>query len=125
MSQLYDKPDDFDFDIVNFPFLDGDVPNATSYEFTICLNLMTRIARASIHVSVFNNHNKLCLNAQLLKQCCRYRTRKPHKTFPKFHHYHFDLTSKYKTGLKQLLQQNLPEPVFYGDLLYKLRRVIR
>ena len=22
----YDKQDDFDFDIVNFPFLDGDVP---------------------------------------------------------------------------------------------------
>ena len=25
-SKIYDKRDDFDFDIVNFPFLDGDVP---------------------------------------------------------------------------------------------------
>ena len=25
------KHDDFDFDIVNFPFLDGDIPRATSY----------------------------------------------------------------------------------------------
>ena len=25
-SKLYDKRDDFDFDIVIFPFLDGDVP---------------------------------------------------------------------------------------------------
>ena len=25
------KRDDFDFDIVNFPFLDGDVPCSTSY----------------------------------------------------------------------------------------------
>ena len=25
-SEIYDKRDDFDFDIVNFPFLDGDVP---------------------------------------------------------------------------------------------------
>ena len=24
-SKIYDKRDDFDFDIVNFPFLDGDV----------------------------------------------------------------------------------------------------
>ena len=24
--KIYDKRDDFDFDIVNFPFLDGDVP---------------------------------------------------------------------------------------------------
>ena len=30
-SQIYDKHDDFDFDIVNFPFLDGDVPRRTSY----------------------------------------------------------------------------------------------
>ena len=25
---MYDKRDDFDFDIVNFPFLDGDVPRS-------------------------------------------------------------------------------------------------
>ena len=25
-SKIYDKRDDFDFDIVNFPFLDGDIP---------------------------------------------------------------------------------------------------
>ena len=30
-SKIYDKRDDFDFDIVNFPFLDGDVPHSTSY----------------------------------------------------------------------------------------------
>ena len=28
-SKIYDKRDDFDFDIVNFPFLDGDVPRRT------------------------------------------------------------------------------------------------
>ena len=30
-SKIYDKRDYFDFDIVNFPFLDGDVPRSTSY----------------------------------------------------------------------------------------------
>ena len=30
-SKIYDKHDDFDFDIVNFPFLDGDVPPRASY----------------------------------------------------------------------------------------------
>ena len=29
-SKIHDKRDDFDFDIVNFPFLDGDVPRSTS-----------------------------------------------------------------------------------------------
>ena len=30
-AKIYDKRDDFDFDIVNFPSLDGDVPRSTSY----------------------------------------------------------------------------------------------
>ena len=29
--KIYDKRDDFDFEIVIFPFLDGDVPRSTSY----------------------------------------------------------------------------------------------
>ena len=29
--KIYDKRDDFDFEIVNFPFSDGDVPRSTSY----------------------------------------------------------------------------------------------
>ena len=38
-SKIYDKRDDFDFDIVNFPFLDGDVPYSTSYGFFFFLSL--------------------------------------------------------------------------------------
>ena len=30
-TKIYDKRDDFDFEIVNFPFLDGDVPCSTCY----------------------------------------------------------------------------------------------
>ena len=30
-TKICDKRDDFEFDIVNFPFLDGDVPRSTSY----------------------------------------------------------------------------------------------
>ena len=29
-SKIHEKRDDFDFDIVYFPFLDGDFPRATS-----------------------------------------------------------------------------------------------
>ena len=36
-TKIYDKRDDFDFDIVNFPFLDGDVPRRTSYGVYISL----------------------------------------------------------------------------------------
>ena len=30
-SKIYDKQDDFNFEIVNFPFLDGDGPQSPSY----------------------------------------------------------------------------------------------
>ena len=38
-TKIYDKQDDFDFYIVHFPFLDGDVPRSASYGVFIFLNL--------------------------------------------------------------------------------------
>ena len=32
--------------------------------------------------------------------------------------------SKYNTGLRSLLQQDLSEPEFYGDLVYKFRKIV-
>ena len=34
-SKIHDKWDDFNFEIVNFPFLGGDVPRSPSYVVTI------------------------------------------------------------------------------------------
>ena len=42
-TKIYDKRDDFDFDIVNFPFLDGDVPRRTSYR--VYISQLIRFAR--------------------------------------------------------------------------------
>ena len=44
-TKFYDKRDDFDFDIVNFPFLDGDVPRSTSY--SVYISQFIRFARVS------------------------------------------------------------------------------
>ena len=68
-TKIYDKRDDFDFDIVNFPFLDGDVPRRKSY--SVHISQLIRLARASSHVTDFDNRNKI-LTAKLLKQGCRY-----------------------------------------------------
>ena len=56
-TKIYDKRDDFDFKIVNFPFLDGDVPRSTSYGVYISQHI--RFARASSYVTDFNTCNKL------------------------------------------------------------------
>ena len=71
-SKIYDKRDDFDFVIVNFPFLDGDVPCSTSNG--VYISQLIRFARASSHVADLNTCNKL-LAQKLLKQGYRY-----HKT---------------------------------------------
>ena len=46
------------------------------------------------------------------------------KAFSKFYRRHFDIVSKYNVGLKTLLLQGLSEPEFYGDLVYKFRKII-
>ena len=38
-TKIYDKRYDFNFDIVNFPFLDGNVPRTTSYGVYISKDL--------------------------------------------------------------------------------------
>ena len=63
-SKIYDKRDDFDFDIVNFPFLDGDVPRRASYG--VYISQLIRFARVCNHVTDFNARNK-CLTAKLLQ----------------------------------------------------------
>ena len=78
--KIYDKCDDFDFAIVNFPFLDGDVPRSTSYG--VYISQLIRFARVSSQLADFNACNK-SLTAKFLQQCYRYH--KLRKTFSKFY----------------------------------------
>ena len=48
-SKIYDKRDDFDFDIVNFPFLDGDVPRRALYG--VYVSQLIRFAKICNHVA--------------------------------------------------------------------------
>ena len=111
-SKIYDKRDDFNFEIVNFPFLDGDVPRSPSY--CVCISQLIRFARVCSNVDDFNNRN-IFLTAKLLKQGYRYH--KIRKAFSKFYYRHSELIVKYNIGLKTLLQQGIAEPTSYGDLL--------
>ena len=119
-TKINDKSDDFDFDIVNFPFLDGDVPRSTSYG--VYISQLIRFARVSSYVADCNTRNEL-LTQKLLKQGDRYH--KLYKTFSKFQNRgYFDLISKFQVGLKSLLRQGLSEPDLYGDLVYKLNKIV-
>ena len=88
-TKIYDKRDDFDFDIVNFPFLDGDVPRRTSYG--VYISQLIRFARASSNLNGFNYRNK-ALTAKLLRQgYCYFKLR---KAFSKFYRSHSALLEK-------------------------------
>ena len=111
-SKIY-KRDDFDFDIGNFPFLDGGVPRSTFYGVYISQRI--RFARMSSHVADFNARNK-SLTAKLLQQGYRYH--KLRKTISKFYRRHYELVSNFTVGLKTLLHQGLSEPESYPTLPY-------
>ena len=95
-TKIYDKRDDFDFEIANFPFLDGDVLCAISCG--VYHSHLIRFARASSHVADFNSRNEL-LTQKLLKQGYRYH--KLRKTFSKFYTRYYDgyLNSKLDLNL--------------------------
>ena len=82
-TKIDDKRDDFDFDVVNFLFLDGDIPRRTSYGLYI--SQLIRFARASSNPSDFNCR-KNALTAKLPRQGYRYF--KFRKTFSKLYRRH-------------------------------------
>ena len=56
-SKIYDKRDDFDFDLIYFPFFwDGDFPCSTSYG--VYISQLIRFARVSSYVTDFNARHK-------------------------------------------------------------------
>ena len=117
-TKIYDKRDDFDFDIVNFPFLDGDVPRRTSYG--VYISQLIRFTRAISNPNDFNYRNK-ALTAKLLRQGHRYF--KLRKAFSQFYRRHSTLLDKYSVSLKTL--QAISEPEFYGDLVYRFKKNCR
>ena len=118
-SEIYDIYDDFDFDIVNFPFLDGAIPRHPTYGVYISKRI--KFAKVCSQVEDFNARNK-CLTAKLLKHGYRYH--KFRKDFSKIYRRHYELISKFNVGLKHILHQGLSEPEFYCDLVYKFKKIM-
>ena len=78
-------------------------------------------ARVCSNVDEFNNRN-LFVTAKLLNKIIDIIKFK--KAFSKFYHRHSELVVKYNIGFKNPLQQGISEPIFYGDLVYKFKRIV-
>ena len=135
LSKIYDKGDDFNFEILMKMFL---APLSM---------VLTRFVRVCANVGNFNNRNQL-LTSKLLYQGYQYN--KLCKAFSKFYHRHSELIVKYNVGLKTLLQKGKSELVchfpigilgqmwylivsipdlctltyFDGDLVYKFKGIV-
>ena len=68
-SKIYGKQDDFNFELVNVPFFNEDVPRSPSYG--VFMSQLIRFVRMCSNVDDFNNRN-LFLTAKLLKQSYQY-----------------------------------------------------
>ena len=77
--KMYDEREDFDFEIVNFSFLDGDVPHSTSYG--VYISQFIRFARASSYVADINTGNKLLSQKFLNKAIGIINFAKPFQNF--------------------------------------------
>ena len=118
-SKIYDKRDGFNFEIVNFPFLDGDVPRSPSYG--VYISQLIRFARVCSNVDDLNNRN-LFLTAKLLKQGYRYH--KFRKAFSKFYHRHSELIVKLQHWVENSSARRHIRTYIYGDLVYKFKRIV-
>ena len=99
--------------------MSGDVPRLPSNG--VYISQLVRFARCCTSVSDFNSKN-LKLTSKLLTQGYRYH--KLRKTFGKFFRSYSDLLSEFgEISFQDYVTGGISHPVFYGDLVYKLRRV--
>ena len=102
-TRFYDKRDDFDFHIVNFPLLSSNLPSSPSYGVYIVQFI--RYARCCSPYSDFGYRHK-CLVDQLLSQGCIILRRD--KSFKKFYGRYQDLIEKYQRSVKETADDSFP-----------------
>ena len=109
-TRLYDKRDDFDFHIVNFPFLSSNIPSGPSYGVYI-LQLI-RYARCCSHYDDFRYRHK-CLVDRLLSQ--GHKALRLEKSFKKFYGRYQDLIEKYQRSVNAMVSDSFP-----GQFLFNM-----
>ena len=98
ITRLYDKRDDFNFPIVNFPFLSSNIPSALAYG--VYVSQLICYARAYSNYQDFMEHGKV-LTTKLLSQ--GYQKVKLVATLKKFYGRHQDLVNPYNVAVSRIV----------------------
>ena len=109
-TRLYDKRDDFDFHIVNLPFLSSNIPSGPSYG--VYISQLIRYARCCSHYDDFRYRHK-CLVDRLLSQ--GYKALRLEKSFKKFYGRYQDLIEKYRRSVNAMVSDSFP-----GQFLFNM-----
>ena len=96
--KLYDKRDDFNFPIVNFPFLSSNIPASPAYG--VYVSQLIRYARASSEYRSFLHRGKLLTNKLLTQGYCKPRLI---KTIKKFYGRHHELVDKFGVSVSKMI----------------------
>ena len=111
LTSLYDKRDDFNFHITNFPFLSSNIPSSPAYG--VFISQLIRYARACSSYECFILRAAR-LSSKLLGQ--RYVRERLRLSLRKFYGRYGDLIKHYEVPLSQMLHDIL-YMVIYSDTL--------
>ena len=103
-TKLYDKRDDFDFHIVNFPFLSSNIPSSPSYG--VYISHLIRYARCCSYYDDFGYRHKLLVD-RLLSQ--GYEVKHLRNSFKKLYGRYSDLIGKYQRLVKDMVADSFPD----------------
>ena len=106
VTEVYDKRDHFNFDIVNYPFMCSNIPAKPTYG--VYLSQLVRISRICDEFSSFVARHRL-LTARLIKQGFWYD--KLCITFKKFAKRHYALFHKYDVSIRIHVQEGICIPL--------------
>ena len=96
LTRLYDKRDDFNFPIVNFPFLSSNIPSA----YGVYVSQIIHCARACSNYQDFMERGKV-LTTKLLSQ--GFQKTKLAATLKKFYVRHHDLVNPYNVAVFRIV----------------------
>ena len=101
-TSIYDKRDDFNFHITNFPFLSSNIPSSPAYG--VFISQLIRYARACSSYECFILRTRR-LSSKLLKQ--GYLVERLKSSFRKFYGRYGDLIEQYGVTLSRMLNDIL------------------
>ena len=99
-TKLYDKRDDFDFHIVNFPFLSSNIPAGPSYD--VYISQLIRYARSCSYYDDFRHGHKMLVE-RIVSKGYRYEN-----SFKKFYGRYQDLIVKYHRSVSDIVRASFP-----------------